>query len=158
MAMSADQLREVITQTLKESQFVMSLDGAVELLLMTAAVESNFGTYIRQITGPALGIFQCEPATHDDLVWRFLPSRPDYLKLFLKFCWNKTEFPTAITMKHNLQYAVLIARLKYLTVPAAMPTAKDTLGLAMYWKKYYNTHLGAGTIEGAIKKYNLYCK
>lgn len=158
MALNASQLKEMIINTLKESEFSAAIDAATELLLMTAAVESNFGTYIKQIKGPALGIFQVEPSTHDDLVWRYLPSRPTYLKQFLEYCWTLGCYPRSATMQYNLKYAIVLARLKYLSIPAPMPNAKDIKALAEYWKKYYNTHLGAGTVDGAIKKYNQYCK
>ena len=37
------------------------------LLLCTAAIESNCGEYIKQINGPALGIWQMEPDTENDI-------------------------------------------------------------------------------------------
>jgi hypothetical protein len=42
--------------------------------------------------------------------------------------------------------------------PKAIPDYKDIELLARYWKRYWNSELGAGTIEGAIKKYNKYVK
>ena len=42
----------------------------------TAAVESRMGTYLRQIGGPALGIWQVEPATHLDCWDNWLDYRP----------------------------------------------------------------------------------
>ena len=45
---------------------IMSQD-AVTLLTGTAAKESIVGKYVKQINGPALGIYQIEPNTHQDL-------------------------------------------------------------------------------------------
>lgn len=48
------------------AQFASS--SAVNLLLGTAAQESAFGTYLRQIGGgPARGVFQMAPATAKDI-------------------------------------------------------------------------------------------
>lgn len=158
MAFNAGQFRKLINETLEISGFTMGQPAAVELLLMTAAVESNFGTYIEQIEGPALGPFQVEPATHDDLVWRYLPGNPRHFKGFWKFCLDFVGCRVeAETMRYNLAYSIIIARLKYLSIPAALPLEKDLGGLAAYWKRYYNTHLGSGTVEQALLKYRQYC-
>lgn len=49
--------------------------AAEALLLGTAAHESHGGRYLSQIRGPARGIYQMEPATHDDLWRHYLPPR-----------------------------------------------------------------------------------
>lgn len=38
-------------------------ESAVNLLLMTAAHESRGGTYLKQINGPALGVYQMDQLT-----------------------------------------------------------------------------------------------
>ena len=51
--------------------------GAEELVLGTAIIESAL-TYIRQHgDGPALGLWQIEPATHEDLFTNYLHFRPE---------------------------------------------------------------------------------
>ena len=42
--------------------------------MMTAAVESNLGDYIKQTKGPAMGIFQVEKATERDVMDRYLAA------------------------------------------------------------------------------------
>src|SRR6056300_1676988 len=50
--------------------------AAQELLLGTAIQESRL-TYLKQIGGgPALGLYQIEPATHHDLYANYLSYRP----------------------------------------------------------------------------------
>ncbi|KAF0118141.1 MAG: hypothetical protein FD149_866 [Rhodospirillaceae bacterium] len=52
--------------------------AAEALLLGTAIQESRLGTYLRQTGGgPALGVYQMEPATHEDIWTNFLAYRPD---------------------------------------------------------------------------------
>ena len=45
----------------------------------------------------------------------------------------------------NLAAAIIHCRLKYWRVPKSLP--QDTLGQAQYWKDYYNTAEGAGTVD-----------
>ena len=68
-------IREVLTYLGKHS------DSAEELLMLTCAVESQLGTYLKQIKGPARGIFQMEPATERDCWVNFLRMKILHLKL-----------------------------------------------------------------------------
>ena len=45
-----------------------------ELIVFTCAVESNGGTYVKQIKGPALGIYQVEPSTFTDIWVNFISA------------------------------------------------------------------------------------
>ena len=45
----------------------------------------------------------------------------------------------------------LFARLHYLRFPTAIPIKQEEQ--AAYWKRNYNTHLGAGTIPGYLEKW-----
>jgi hypothetical protein len=47
-----------------------------------------------------------------------------------------------------------MARVHYLRRPEPIPT--DLTGQAEYWKKWYNTYLGAGTVEEYIENYKKY--
>jgi hypothetical protein len=40
-----------------------------------------------------------------------------------------------------------MCRVHYYRVPAALPPAGDLAEQAAYWKRYYNTELGRGTVE-----------
>ena len=75
MAFNAQQFRNLIIEPTLEA-IGMNSTSAVELLLGTMATESWAGTYIKQIkNGPALGVYQMEPATHDDIVINYLNHR-----------------------------------------------------------------------------------
>jgi len=58
----------------------------------------------------------------------------------------------------NLYYQCAIARCKYLMIPEPLPAANDIEGLAKYWKKYYNSEQGKGTIEHFVDSYNKHVK
>ena len=126
---------------------------AVELLLGTRAQESAGGTYRRQLgNGPALGVFQMEPDTHDDCWENYLRYRPD---LGGKIMMVSGVFePNASHLEFNDKYAICMARVKYMRDP--MPIPADLIGQAATWKRVYNTHLGKGTIEEYIRNYNTY--
>lgn len=130
---------------------------AEDLLVGTAAVESKLGTYLHQVGGgPAMGVFQMEPATHDD-IWNNYLAYKDWK-------WNLTKITNsygAEDMIYNLRYAAAMARIHYRRVPEPLPNrhtfaskASYIVALGAYWKEHYNTHLGAGTVEKFVQAYH----
>ena len=97
-------------------------------LLATAAQESHCGEFVHQVHGPALGIYQCEPATH---------------RLVLH--WTLEHEPTALVsltslderLIYDLNYATRIARLLYYSIPEPLPPV-DMTAMWRYYKSYYN--------------------
>jgi hypothetical protein len=126
-------------------------DSAVNLLLGTCAQESAMGTYLKQINGPALGIYQMEPNTHADIWDNFLKFNPDLAGKVLAI--DSSETSNLIT---NLAYATALARIQYLRAPAKLPAADDIAGLAAYYKRYYNTPAGKATEQQFIDNYHRY--
>jgi hypothetical protein len=49
-----------------------------------------------------------------------------------------------------------MCRIKYLRAPDALPSENDIQAMANYWKKYYNTPLGAGTPKEFKEKWPKY--
>ena len=129
---------DIITPALETiSDFVPVTDAAIRLLMGTAAQESGFGTYVRQLGGgPALGIYQMEPATHGDLWANFIQYR-GRIHEHLIAGLNYSEDPQRLI--YDLRYATIMTRLHYYRVPQALPAADDTEGLANYWKNFYNS-------------------
>jgi len=149
MGIDKHQLRRLISETLQEIELYS--EEAVKLLMGTAAQESGLGTYLRQLrNGPALGIFQIEPATFKDLFENYLFKKPD---LFNKVKTFAIELE-AEEMVWNLKFAIVMARIFYLRMPGSLPTTLN--GMAKYYKQYYNTPLGAGTEEEFINNYKKY--
>jgi hypothetical protein len=126
---------------------------AAEMLLMgTAAQESNLRA-TRQVGGPALGYFQMEPDTYNDCWTNFLNFRP---ALAAKVLAVRTAAgaASAADLETDHKYAAAMARVRYMRVAAPIPT--DPKQIAAYWKLYYNTPLGAGTVEDFIANWNRY--
>ena len=132
---------EVISPTLD----AMGMDSrsAVSLLMGTAAHESRLGHFLKQVRGPARGIFQMEPATHDDIWRNYLDRRPPLMvrvEQFLAPAPSRTQ-----QLSTNLVYATAMARIHYWRVPEPLPAWDDIDALARYYKKYWNTYAGKAT-------------
>lgn len=126
--------------------------AAVNLLLGVCAVESDSGEYLVQLnSGPAKGIFQMEPATRKDIDNNFLKYRPVLRGLVRDYAVSGLNLDDQLVF--NLAYAVAMARVHFYRVPDALPDHDDLIGLAGYWKKHYNTVLGAGTVDHFIDKF-----
>ena len=144
-------MKTLITETLK--YIGCYSEDAVNLLLGTMAQESAFGKYRRQLgNGPALGVFQMEPRTHDDIVKNFLSYHKDLGKKILEISGLAQFSP--MQLEGNDRYAISMARMQYWRFPDRMP--HDIQGYAMLWKSRYNTPLGAGTVEEYVKNYHKY--
>ena len=130
-------------------------ESAVNLILGTAAQESHMGTYFMQGGGgPAVGIFQMEPATHDDIWGNFLkykPSTENYMVVLGALCSPYKH--RAEIMFWNLRYAALMCRMHYYRKKEPLPEADDIRALGEYWKKHYNTVKGKGTVDEFVENY-----
>jgi hypothetical protein len=128
-------------------------DAACELLLGTALTESDL-VYRRQHNGgPARGLFQMEMATHDDIFKNYLKYRSTLRNAVI----NLKSDPKAdgeAELIDNDSYAAAMARVLYKRAPKALPKAGDVEAMAAYWKQYYNTPLGAGTVDKYVAKWN----
>lgn len=149
-------IEKLIRETLKEFKSVKLIgdnDTPVKLLLGTMAQESAFGKYKRQLNnGPALGVFQMEPDTFNDILDNYISYRPDlYLEIKSISKVNRL-YPEYLV--DNLKLAIVFARLQYYRHSEPLP--RDLPGMARYWKKYYNTYKGKGTIDQFILNYKTY--
>lgn len=133
------------------------------LLMCTAAIESDCGYYIKQINGPALGPWQMEPETHDD-IWENCDALRD--DVFANRVRSVRVSPLKRT-EHDLQvspmYACAMARLKYAMDPKALPVYTGLPHLDMpafyeVYKRVYNTAHGKSTFNkwcAAINKHKI---
>ena len=158
--MNASQLKTYVIRPTLQRLDLWS-ESAEKLLLGTIAHESAGGEYLHQIGGPALGIYQIEPPTHQDVWENFLRYRSGLMLKIQDLIppghrkrthggWVCGSDSLLIT---DLTYATAIARVIYLRAPLRLPEPDDMQGLADYWKKYYNTPLGKGTTEKWLADY-----
>lgn len=124
--------------------------SAEQLLLGTAAQESRL-KYLHQLgKGPAVGLWQMEPNTHND-IWKnyFYGDQHRGIKTKLQSL-RVDDFPGIIDsheMAGNLYYACAMSRVYYWRIREPLPPPDDPYKMGAYWKKYYNTEAGKGTIE-----------
>ena len=149
MGLDHHQLRNlVIRPTLKYLN--LWSEAAEELVLGTGIQESDL-RYINQLGGgPAVGIWQMEPATHDDIWENFLAYR---VRLGLKVLGSQTKF-NHTRLVWDLAYACAMSRIHYLRVPRALPRAGNIKSQARYWKQFYNTTAGKGTVNQYIANWH----
>lgn len=148
MAINSKQLRKYIIKPALEGLNLWSQE-AEDLVYGTCAQESGCGYYLHQLgTGPACSIYQIEPRTHQDLV-KYV-EKTEYINWFKSIT---RTFDTK-TLTYNLLYATGMCRMYYYRVPEKIPTTIE--GLAEYWKKYYNTVKGKGTVKQFIENYHKY--
>lgn len=151
----AQQFRELIIRPVLYDLSMYS-QAAENLLMGTAAQESGMGRYLRQLgSGPALGPFQMEPATHEDIWRNYLIGNASLgarVRQLAGYRWVAREIP-AKEMVGNLYYAAAMCRLHYRRRPEPLPDAEDIEGLARYWKRHYNTPAGRGTVAEFMDNY-----
>lgn len=128
--------------------------AAERLVLATALAESGL-RYIDQVDaagnpGPAFGLFQMERRTHDDIWENFLAWRRELSVKVHELRLRKMD--RMLQMHGNDFYAAAMCRIHYYRVPEALPEYDDASAIASYWKRYYNTRLGKGTVSGFLTK------
>jgi hypothetical protein len=151
--MNAGDFREIVVRPALKAVDLWS-EFAEELLMGTAAQESQFEA-LEQKRGPALGVFQIEPKTHQDLYASYLTYRPELedKALYWSSSHRRGRAPDDDELAWNLRYAAVICRLVYYRRPRPMPSAVTPNALAECWKTDYNTNLGDGTREQFLANY-----
>lgn len=117
--------------------------AALNLVTGTALAESAASDLL-QTNGPALGLWQMEPATEQDIWTNFLAFNPTIAARVQSVL---APHPTTPQLVWNLAYGAAMCRLKYWRSPEALATYNDATGLATNWKMIYNTSLGAGAVD-----------
>ena len=100
--------------------------------------------------GPALGLYQMEPATHSDIWANFLAYRQELAGRIGRVMWARGDTGAA-QLVANLAYATVMTRVHYLRVPTAIP--KTAWEQAKYWSDFYNTAAGRGTIDHYLSEW-----
>jgi len=149
------QIKELIRYTLKK--LGMWSEQAEELVFLTGLVESGY-RYISQIgSGIARSFWQVESATAKDSIDNYLSFRKSKTKKVSEAIGIAPDTLLSMTdeeLKHllwgNIVAGIVFCRLKYWRVPKRLPG--DLNGMADYWKTYYNTEGGAGTVSHFLEK------
>lgn len=170
--MIAQQLSDLIITPTLTGINLYSKESA-DLIIGTCKQESNLGYFIKQVKGPAVGIYQCEPETFRDLWTNYLittAKRRQLLNLTLTISQLPPIMEDYLPHFHeeellpmlmgNLIFATAICRIHYLRISELIPKYEGDrteyiASLAAYYKKYYNTYKGAATMDQIIKNFDL---
>lgn len=148
--------KEIVDRTL----YAMNLYSkeASQLIMGVVWQESGKCKYLVQLgDGPALGFIQMEPATHDD-IWKnylaYKKDRAEYVRgLALGEDVDEDTIPNYMSLRDSLPYQIAMCRCHFLRVSDPLPKAGDVEGMGAYWKKFYNTEKGKGTVEEFVKNF-----
>ena len=147
------QVQKLIARVLRKMNMYSA--DAVQLVYRTGLVESNY-KYIRQIKGPARGFYQIEPGMTCcmDICINYLRFRKKLLKIVSDICHldekyflEPKEDEWSDILESSIVAGIVMCRLKYRRCPKPLPKKDDIIGQSRYWKKYFNSSLGAGTPE-----------
>lgn len=117
-------------------------EQAIQLLCMVAAHESGRFQFVRQVNGPAMSLFQMEPETFEDV--------QDYA--IRKHMAIVSELPSPPErLIFDSYFGAAMSRIFFMRFPELFPKGLDSL--AVYAKKYWNTHLGEATANDYLRAY-----
>ena len=146
-----NQFKDLIITPALEDLKLLSIE-AIELLIFTCAVESKGGTFVKQVKGSALGIYQMEPRTYNDIWVNYLTHKlPLRLQMIHNFDCN--NIPSEDRMIYDLRYATAMARIHYARVQEPLPNAKDLKAIWNYYKLHYNTLEGKNNYHDSVVLY-----
>lgn len=146
--------QEIVMQSL--SPLNIRSPHVVELLVFTCATESAGGTYVHQVKGPALGIYQIEPTTFTDIWTNYILRKPDIVNMLsLHFGIHRVPQPQDVV--YDLRLATIMTAMFY-QYRKAIPVDSEISTLWKLYKQYYNTDKGAATEDASIKAYKKFIK
>ena len=127
--MNQEQLLQYVIQPIL--QYVGAYSLAAERLVLGTAVQESRLLYIKQLgNGPALGLFQMEPATHDDIWQNYLRYNGALAKSVHSLAGARyiNRNPDANELIGNINYACAMCRCHYrTTTPCWVPALNKNL-------------------------------
>jgi hypothetical protein len=120
--------------------------NAKMLLLETSAAETGMGDAVDKSWNVGIGLMQFDEIGFIDVQQRTSRSKKD---LVLNCFGVDIDRVVHTDLRWSPLLSVIFARLKFMLVPSSIPSTLQ--GRADYWKKWYNSTLGAGTPEHYMK-------
>lgn len=115
---------------------------APDQILETIAAETQMGTFPDTTTESGHGLTQFDQIGFDDTVARAQPK--DIALVEQKFGYKLKELNVK-DLDEDPKLSIIMCRLKYKLRPEPIP--KDVVSRAAYWKRFYNSSEGKGTVE-----------
>lgn len=134
----------------------MNSPAAVNLILGTAAQETNMGSFIvQQGIGDkgGLGIYQMEQRTYND-IWDNFINNNIAIKAKIKLYLGYEGRPLATRMISDFALSTIMCRLFYYIISKPLPDANNIQELGKFYKTYFNTDMGKATVEQFVENYH----
>tara|TARA_Y100000310_G_C20422345_1_gene687269 strand:- start:345 stop:809 length:465 start_codon:yes stop_codon:yes gene_type:complete len=126
-------------------------DDALVMVVRTGMAESGYRALKGYGEGnPAIGFWQIEPATMNDMIDNYIGYRSHYKKNLISLGMN-FEKDTILSVMSNMAVQAALCRLHYRRDRDPLPSWDDLEGQAKYWKRVYNTVEGRGTVKHFMK-------
>ena len=121
-------------------------DNALALVVRTGMAESGYRALKGYGEGnPAIGFWQIEPATMNDMIDNYIKYRSHYKKNLISLGMN-FEKDTVMSVMSNIGVQAALCRIHYRRDKHSIPSWDDLEGQAKYWKRVYNTEEGRGSV------------
>ena len=141
-------IKELIKWTL--NRINMYSEDAASLIYRTGQAESGYRILRQYGQGPAIGFFQLEPATMNDIIDNYVDYRPQIKTDLYSLGYDDSD-GAELRVMGNIHLQIAFCRLKYRRDKHPIPKTSDIIAQAEYWKRVYNSHLGKGTVEHFLK-------
>ena len=140
---------EIIDEVLHqlESAGIPRTVNAYDLVFETGQAESGYRALEGYGEGnPAVSFWQIEPATVRDIWENYISYRKPMIEAVYKL--GLIEDKKVFSVLSNIALAAAFCRIHYRRMPGAIP--ENMPERAAYWKKFYNTYKGKGTVDHYI--------
>jgi len=127
---------------------------SAQMLMETCGAETQLGTFPdRHPEKLGVGAFQFDQIALDDLQKETDQRHKDKVLALWDYDLDAVELKD---LAFDVKLAAICCRLKYMRIPDAIPT--NYMDRASYWKRFYNTEAGKGTVEHyleAVERFKL---
>jgi len=137
---------EIIDEVLHhlESAGIPRTVDAYNLVFETGMAESGYRALEGYGEGnPAVSFWQIEPATVRDIWENYISYRKPMIEAVYRL--GLIEDKKVFSVFSNIALASAFCRIHYRRMPGAIPNNMPER--ATYWKKFYNTYKGKGTVD-----------
>ncbi|QHJ85429.1 MAG: hypothetical protein [Bacteriophage sp.] len=142
MTLQNDVLKTAVRPALAQLEPLIQYSPVAHALVIgTGLVESQYNALLQGGGGPALGFWQMEPATYNDIVKNFIMYREGLATKISSIVGYEITGRSQRLATDNL-LAAIMCRIQYYRSKSALPPM-DAKALSSYHKNVYNTALGA---------------
>ena len=144
-----DSIKDIINDVLTRMERDVKIPNTTEarkLVFETGMAESGYRNLEQIGGGPGVSFWQIEIGTVQDIWENYVLYRKPYIESFYRM--GLVEDDLTFCVVTNIALACAFCRLYYRRKPGLIPSSMPAR--AAYWKRYYNTAKGRGTVDHYI--------